>query len=39
MNVLLALIGTALASLSHLIAAAGTIGLIGEVEPPESLLQ
>lgn len=39
MNALLAMIGTALASLSHLIAAAGTIGLIGEVEPPKSLLK
>lgn len=36
---LLAVFGTCLASLASLIVSIGTAGIIGEVEPPKSLLQ
>ena len=36
---ILAFLGKICASLSHLIVTMGTIGLIGEVKPPKSLLK
>ena len=38
MHKTLAMIGNAFAALSHLIVSMGSIGLIGEVVPPQSLL-
>ena len=35
---LLANVGKAFATLSHMISSLGTIGMMGEIEPPKSLL-